>query len=524
MSKIRCIVFLLLASSQLYASDPAVNFQLAPVDKLLADAQALSRLSVDADGQATFDEAIHALLGDKKFTGLDTSKPIVGYLEIDTKTREFKLFVALPISTLKEFDELLTRVEIDKESIEKEPGLYELDMPASMQIFPKNPLMRIVGNSAYIGWQAEPKDMTETKLTPVGKLFLPPDDSAIRVQIHPQRLPKEFFAQMEKELGMEPDVELPGSLSINFKAVQKFLKGLHQDYLRQTEKLEVKLGLDFDMSQAKARILVDPVAGGTLAKSIVARPANSNSFGSVANEDSVVGVVYSQQRLQKESQAGRQELLLSILESTAFRFKELHPDLPKEVQRGFRETLDAGKFDLALALKPNAKSDHFGVQMGLSYGQPAKLEKLLRQAVSELPEPLRKAVKWDVAKAGETSIHTHDLLASINFPGDEYLFGQKPTCAFAFGSAGLYIAYGEEAVSQLQAIVNSPAKPAKVFDLQLQGQALSKIFDAFGGGDTIAKSFRNDDKLRSHFSFDVTGGKQLQIDIITSLRHPTLAK
>src|SRR5947208_1588180 len=93
----------LLAPQTLRAAEPLITFQTPPVDRVLADVRAAAEFVGGDKAIKSFDASIKDKFGEKGFDGIDLSKPVVGYVVLDTKPENIALVLALPVTGEKEF-------------------------------------------------------------------------------------------------------------------------------------------------------------------------------------------------------------------------------------------------------------------------------------------------------------------------------------------------------------------------------------------------------------------------------------
>ena len=525
---------------------PPVVVQTAPIGKGIEDVRAMAKLFAPTlPAEAIFGE-LERNLGEKGFEGIDTKKPLLGYLFVpdnlggpmakfdddlpEATLMKFKGVVLVPFTKPEEFRGFMTRVsggEAQLAGIEEHEGLFKLDMVNDPAPFPMR--VRYIDGYAYIGINLTDEEMDAKSLVPPQKLLKDKEAAQFAVRVYPDRLPAGFvkeaigrFDGAVKELqaraGDKPSPPEVAAIS---------LLGLWRTYQNklatEAEEFGYRQEINAEAGEQSQELYVVPKPNSALAKEIAARKASTNRFATLVAPDAVIGVYI---RLPLFDAAIR-DTVCALLRDGG---KQLREQVPPpghtafdEAIVGLTKTVKTGEFDVAAALLGPDKDGHYTSVLAVAYEDGPALEQALRGMLKAMPPERQKPFTLDVAKAAGLAVHTYNVPEVA--PEVMAIYGSK-TLHFAFGLKGIYVAFGKEGLAKLQAAASAKPGEAKVLDVRINPKRLAALLaktkanlgELLGkehAGELLGKAFV-DDKLVPAFGISVDGGSTLRIRLSAS--------
>lgn len=517
------------------AAKPALTFQLQPVSKLLQDAKTFAQ-TLGEDGSKQLEDTIKEKLGEKGFTGLDLTRPIVGYSELTDEAVSSGAVAIVPITDEKDFLDFLTRAKIIVEESKTNKGLYKLtpkDPPADNTKDQGPSALRFKNRSAYIAFNVPEETLAAAKLIAPEALLTPNETAQFAYKLHmdriPEKLRKDGLESLDK--AVKDLKNLPGADSDTAKEAQSALgdmyKRLGEQVLREGETAFVRVRFDPMTGEVALEGALTAKAGTKLAKDIAARKAPVHQFAGLLTKDSAAGVLMSVPLFAPE--IGKMVIALLDKAKTDLDNNPPPPELKPlvtEAFEGLTRTVKAGTFDIAATIYGPGKDDAlFTAALGVSFEDPSKLEKLVRDLHKKAPEPIQKAITIDAAKVGSVSIHTIDVATLAELAGGipepaKQLFGQKPTACIAFTPKAILITFGAASQDAITSAIKLEPQPGRPFDIAVNPNRLKKLMEAAnpGSGAKVVELLGTDDKLASIVSFAIEGGEELRIRMTLNVK------
>ena len=513
----------LFAPPILRAADPPITFQLHPFERVLGELRSAADLIGGEKAVKALNDSIKEKYGPKGFEGLDLSKPIVGYVILDTKPENITAVIAFPVTGEKEFLALCDRANGQKYK-DLGKGLYELP-PLDPQYKAR---MRFSGGYAYIAYGANPEPALDAKaIVAPNKLYDPAEKAAVAGKFHFDRITPEMkkaalalLMEARKKLLAEIDPDAPNQAAV--KAAFAELEKLTTRYLALLEGADtasVRIGLDPATAEVYVDATLTPKPNTQLAKEIAARKPAQNRFAGLFTSDTVAGFKYTAPLFAEEVRNAlaafsdeQQKDLLNMLPEAAKATVE-------ELMKGQVRTMKSGEFDFAMAVRGPDKNGHYTAVGAMSFEDPSALEKAFKKFMeTDGPAENVGTFKWDADKAGKVSIHTFKLNGA-NLPPPVKVFGEETTLAFAFAPKGIYVAFGPDPIATIKDALNAKPAESAALDVVINPSRLGKLVEKFGGNPLeIERAIGKEDKLLSAGSLRVISGKELTVRLAVNLK------
>ncbi len=507
---------------------PALTFQTLPPGKLLDDLKAAARIVAGDEAVKHLDKELRDALGEKGFTGVDMLRPVVGYAELNDQAEASGGVAVVPITSEKDFLDLLGRLKVKIEEVKGSQGLYRLTPPETAH--DKTPaLLRFKGRDAYVGFNVKEEKLAADKLVPPSELTLPADNAAFAYRVHLDRIPeglrKQAFEAVDKAVadlknkpGGGPDEEAAKAVGEEFA---KLVKKYGDQVLKEGDTVFVRVRLDPQAADVALEWALSAKKGTDLAREIAARKPSVNRFAGLLTDRSVGGFTFEAPLFAPDVRAAAAKTVDAVADSIRKKDpppKQFQP-LFDEVAAGLARTVKAGDFHAAGALDGPDAGGLYTAAVALSYEDAPKLEKVLRDLYKDAPPEVRGLIKLDDAKAGDVAIHRAEVGQFLP-PEAQKVFGDKASVCLAFAPKGIYLTFGPSAVEAMKAALAAKPGEAKALDLVINPARLQKLAAAINpqAGQFLAQAIGTEDARLSALSASVEGGEELRLRVGLSLK------
>jgi hypothetical protein len=513
-------------TAQATAADlPPIVVQLATPGKILDDIRGMAKAVGDNVAVEEFNKSLKEKLGEKGLSGVDLTRPAVFgiYLKPGLPEDDEAYILAMaPITDEKDFLELINRGKEKFEAVDGKAGLYK----AAGGEKGKYGLLRMQNGFAYLALGTQGQDLDIAAFPAYEKLLVPGETAFVSARVYFDRLPTD----VQKKLGETLEKGIQGASSLPLppdaeegvkKAVAKF-GAAAKNYLTQAKDAqEAVLRIVFDPNTSEASLEVGLVGkpGSSLAADIAARKPTTNRFGAMLGNETAAGLALG---LPLTNDDIREGLALAI-ETGAKQGLASAPPPAKatldELMKGLARTIRSGEFDFAAAVNGPNKDGKFMVTAGLSFDDPAALEKELRELYKTSPKEVKAFLKLDAAKIGEQNVHVARL-GPLLPPEVQNVIGDEAELAFAFAPKGVYLTFGVDPVPALKTALEAAPKPSRLLDLGTNPKRLERLATASNpqAGGMLGMLLGAEDKPMSAFFISVEGGTELKIRIGLNLR------
>jgi hypothetical protein len=523
------------APTAVRADDPPVVFQTRPLGPLIKSIQEQSKWfpegtftakGMGAKPKLTVEQIFSTLLDDKK-SGLDLTRPLVGYVLIPADPKNSAPVFAVPVADEKTFTAFLK----DPGETEVRPlgdGLVEL-IARRADGEPGKKDERVLGRfhqkHFYIATGKDPTAALDPKgLVAPEKLYDPAEKADVAARVVFDRLPREVREQAAQAVKKGMD-DLHRSFAgadlgpDGRKAVEPLVKMIDR-YAGQIGEAQEAVGR-YTVDTATGELAVEAVLvakpGTSLAADIAGRKPTTNLFaGLTTTADTAAGLrlrlPFTNDELKAAGVAG-----LGILKdrATADANPAVQPIAVEAIDGAIR-TVKTGEFDIAAALRGPDKDGRVTAVLAVAFDDPSKLEEQIKGLVKMIP-PVAERVKFAAAKVG--SVEIHEIAIGDQLPPEaQKLFGDNATAALAFAPKGIFFAAGPDAVATLKTAVAVRPAAAPMLDVVANPARMTRIAEATGGKDAAAKALGTADRLSPVVSLSVAGGKDLTVRVGMNLK------
>ncbi|HEY7314996.1 MAG TPA: hypothetical protein VH643_36965 [Gemmataceae bacterium] len=482
---------------------PALLLRLAPLDQLKGDFRYLAELVGQGEKAGQFAKMIDSKIGKNGLEGVDPKKPLGLYAWIGAHGIDSQVVLLLPISDQKAFLGLLENLDIKGEK--GEDGVYT----ANVEKVPAPVYYRFANDYIYVTVRDKEvldKDrlLAPAAVLPAGQI------GAMSLTLNIDRIPNELkelaLGNLDNHLADAKDKEVPNET----EAQKKFRTAMIDEIGSAVKSLfqnggETSLRVDLDRKSGDVALTVsvEGKAGSTMAavfqelgqtKSITAgllrKDAAMNGELNVilpGKLRELLGPMLKElekQALTKVENKDQREVLASLIDAV----------MP---------TLKAAELDAAFNLQGPGDDGLYTIVSGVKVKNGANLEKTFRAQAVKDP----KAVKLDVAKAGDIGIH-RVTLEKID-EGARKAFGDNPLY-LAFREDVLLLSAGDKALDALKEALTVAPTTGKVMALQAAVARLAPLDDD-KQAPQIARKVFGDDKDSDRVRLTLEGGKALKL-------------
>jgi hypothetical protein len=519
------------------AGGPPVVFQLAPVEKLLADVKTIVK-AVAGDGLAGLvDGQIKAKLGEKGWAGLDTKKPIFGYVYLPNKAlkgpddfKEIYGFLAIPSTGVEDLKEFVNRLAAPADDplvvkpVEGNKGLYVVTTQKQGDEPNLAARARFHDGYVYLGVNAKDELLDPKALLAAGDVVKANDPGLVLVRMFADRFPEEVVKQQAEQVEQVNDLarnmpvwgELLGDIATSYAAMSKRMAA----QWKETDESGFRLLLDEKAGEVAFESYAVPKKGTAYAKELADTKPTTNRFASLVTEKTAAGALFQLPVTAPEMQ----DIFVKLIEQGQ-KSKDQAPPFAQpvldELLKGLGRTVKAGGSDLAVAVNGPDKDGHYTALVALTFEDATGLEKAIKAAAKAdgAPQEFKDALKFDVETID--GVNVHKLTPPAGGGGEPFsgLFGTKEPLV-AFGPKGIYLALGTDASAALKSALTAKPAAANVVDVVVNPKKLGELVTAVNpqAGQMAAQVLGTDDKKVSAFYVSYEGGAMLKARVGVNLK------
>jgi hypothetical protein len=499
---------------------PTAVGQLLSGQRLLDEIKGFAQ-SIDPRLGDEFDKGIADALGEKGFAGVDLKKPVGLFAYIKPKLEHSYLAFAVPVTSEKEALDLLDRLQFAVEEEKGQKGLYRLRKRGFIE--EEVPVrVKFHDGHAYLAVNADADELDVAKLIPIKALVDDKEKAPLAATVYVSRVPKELIDMAggllaEGRRGMaQLEQQAPKDMPQGFPAFGKeCLDWAERNWaamIADGETLTFRLNAEHKSGAFDTSLSLTPKAGSKLATDVAAIKKGSGRFHQLTTKDAVGGAWISPPALPKGIGEKGGKFLSDWINLAANAAGEPAQPVLEELARQVDGVLAKGQIDSGLAVfGPDKDSLYTGV-LAIGLSDAAALEKVVKDTVKGLPKEVQGLVKLDAEKAGDLSVHVVTL---PEVPQEvQKLIGQKAEIRVAFGAGAAFVAAGPGGLEQIKRAAGLKAAEAKGFDVQVNAAKVKKMTAHLipdEGARVFDMTLGQEDKLRSLYGVDITGGKELTI-------------
>jgi hypothetical protein len=511
-----CLVFVPSAARPDDAKDtkktaPALVVRVRSVDSIIADFSYLAAQIGKAEEAKQAVELLKERTGNKGLDGIDTKKPLGGYVIAGPNGTDSYGAFMLPVKDEKTILDILANNNIKAEK--SKDGLYTVRDPRL-----KAPVFfRFANGYAYVTALNSAGVAKDKLLAPAD--ILPEKETALAVvTIRIDQIPDSI-----KEVGL-------GWLSLTAAQIRedKF-EGKTQaqkDFTEQASKesmaqikslvndgseLTIRVDIDRQKNDLSLSFSLNGKPGTKLATSIAEMGKHTSLFAGLIGKDSAASFLLTYalpERVRKALGPAIDELVATLPEKAP---DETHKSLSQKVLKALGPSVKAGEIDVAVDFRGPSKDKHYTFVAGVKLKDGEAVEQAVKDLVKDLPQNVRDLVKIDAQKAGNVNIHAVEIDRVIDDKAREVL-GNEPL-HFAVRSNAIFLAAGEGNLAALKQALD--AKPGQVdmvrLDVALARLAPLMSRDQPAAPQAAKDAFKNpgDDRI----TVRVSGGDALKTEV-----------
>jgi hypothetical protein len=487
---------------------PTLVVRLQSIDGLIADARYFAEIAGKAEEAKQAEGMIKALAGPKGVEGLDTKKPIGLYGKLGPNGIDSEVVVMVPIADEETAVDFLKRFA---EPEKGKDGVYSVMIERSP--FPL--YFRFANGYAYV--TIKDKEVIDAdRLLKPADVLAPAKVGVVSVTVNLDQIPRElkklFIGQMELQLLNAKDEK-----DENATEAQHQLKIAMIDEFALLAKQVVNEGGAVDV-----RIDLDKKAGDLSISASLAGSPETNLANAIEDlgkaRSTIVGLVGRDSAINMLGHLRLPERLrkamLPVMEEGAKEAIERESDAAKKklgesAWKAILPTLKAAEFDGGLSIRGPNKDGHYALVMGLKVEDGAAIEKVILDAVADLPKNERAKFKANAAKVGAVNIHeiqSGDLDANTReMLGDGPIYlAIRPNAIFLGAGSG-----GLDAIKE--SITARPGSgPIGQFEMSVGRSARILAKEQKGAVEAAKKVFAKD-KAADTMRFRLEGGESLKL-------------
>ena len=526
------VLFCLSALTPLAAAppQPVLVLQAQPLGRLLGDLKELVRLTAapgaDEAAVRALVKGLEEAVGEKGFEGIDLDRPLAVFAALRDKQENHTLTLVVPVTTEKDFLDLIDRSGGRATPVEGKKGLFKLDLPAD--IFANQSHVRIADGWAYLEFNGD-QIADPANLVPVANLIDPKETAALVLRVFPDRVPakmlKATLDEIQHDLGQFKQFFPPDEAAVK-KAIDTFIDEGLKLFRRTAETLHadakaaaVRFHFDAPTGDASLAVTVTPKPGTPLAKDVAARAPSAHRFAGLVQPDAALGYVWQWPLFSPESRAiVAAELEMNLADLKKDVPEAAHPAID-ELFKGLGRSAKAGDIDMAAAVYGPDKAGLFTAVAAVSCDDAPAVEKALRALAKKLPV---QVVAFDADKAEGVSIHRVMIPLEGNAAEFQPAFGKVAPLCVAFGPGAVYLGFGPEAMDRVKAALAVKPGPSPVASVTGVPARLTKLAGAAAGpkaGKFFGALIGTDGKPATGLTVTLAGGSELTLRVGVNVKY-----
>jgi hypothetical protein len=479
---------------------PVVTVSFAGYSELLADIDALGKLTGKPDLGKTLEGLMNMMTQGKVQAVLDKNKPI-GAVILNDSGEEFTSYVFLPVSDLKQLIEL-AKNPMTGEAPKEENGVYQIQGGAQTIYATQK------GNWAFLAQKKEILDSVAND--PAALLGDLPKNYLLAVRAAVKNIPEPVrqmgLAQMQMIMqmsGMQPDM-----VAQNIEQYEKLSKEL--DVLT--------IGLNLDRQTNNLTLDLDLVAkpGTNLATQLAAAKPGKSDFTGLKLSGAAI-TLNAATVITDEDVARAKTSLEALRASTAEELK--NQDLEKE-QLDLATQVLSDLFDVAVKTLELKKTDYGAALIlepdavtfaaGSILGDSAKLENAIKKLLAEAAKEEAAKIKNETYK----DFRTYGMSLPVTDQSLAPLLGETFDVVIAVSDQKGFIAAGRNADKTLKEAIDKSlsdaGKEIPASEIVISGSKIAKFVSAIAPDDEPVKGIA----LMLAGALEQSGGKD-HITIVT---------
>lgn len=487
----------------------AVVARLAPLDDLIADLRYVVKRAGREEEAKQIEGMLKARTGPKGLEGVDTKKPIGMYVLVDKQLNQSQLVFLLPIADRKTFLTFLETLDLKPE--EKKDGSYEL----TVENVPTGPiLMRFAHGYLYAmprlnEKQALPAEAKlpkpATALAGSGMLSL-----AVNVEEVPRQVRKVAVSALALQLGnlkeQAPEGQTEKQAAVR-EAILDEMTAQVKSLLEEGQSFNLKLAVDRKKHDLTLEAKLSGRKGTALAKSLASLGQAEGIGAALMAKDQVLGGFA---RLALPARVVK-AMGPALDESTGQGLKGLTEEqrkLAEPLVKALDRTLKSGTLDAAVQLRGPGAGGKYTFLAAARVEGGDKIEKAIKQALTDAPDNVKKVVKVDAAKGGGVNIHQVTQKADAN---TKAVLGDGPLY-FALRKDAAMATMGEGALAGLKGALAAKPKAGQLAHFEVSMAALAPLIkDRKGAPEAAKKAFK--EKGDDRVTLNVTSGPALAVKL-----------
>ncbi len=502
----------LLAPGALHAQKdkPTFVIRMAPIDNLMADVLHLAKI-LGREGEVQMAETLlKNFTGGGGVEGLDASKPWGVYGKVGPGGIDSEGVLLIPIADKKKFLGFLEKVG---QKPEEKKGIYTLNIDQSpfplFFRFEKGYLWGTIRDEKTIDIDALPDTAQLLAADKTGFASLTFDFAGI-----PEEIKKMVIGQVEVAVGQAKEKALDEKDPIKRRGQLIGAEGTGAtmiQMLKEGGEISLKLDLNKASNDLALELSFAGKEGSGLAKELIQLGARKGVSGGLAGEDSAYflgmnfGVSKNFANLLLDS------LNQGVADGAAKETDAKKRDFALKITEIVKPLIAAGVLDFGVDVRGPGANGKFNIISALAFPEAKKLETLLRNLTTEVPE-LAKIIRLDVAKTDKVTMHRIILDPMSKELRD--IVGTSPLLV-GFSEDAIYFAMGSEGQKNIEAQVAKGKATSAMFGFVMhmaravtiisktQPQAIDaarKAFDGKSGQDLIEVKVASGGKLVVKFT------------------------
>lgn len=448
-----CLALLLVIGSVSTAQAQLVNVTVAGVDSLMDTVKYGLKMAGKEDVANQIDSLLEAFLQSEGFKGIDTKKPMGGYLnKFPSNPTQPGVVIYLPVSNEADFISFLGKLNVSPS--EPKNGVRSIGLPTGQQLY-------LTFKHGY-AFACMDEDELKSPTNPASFASSLSANGLLHVNVSlkdiPQDLKDKFLTHMKQEIDREGKKK-DGEQEVEYQARQATMRLSYQSIehlVRDSETIKVTVSLD----KTRHVFLVDKTlqakAGSGLYQEIQKMGESKSKFSSLIEGAPASMVMHG--IMNEVLRSDLDKMLDNLVRKAISEEKSLvKKAVAEKVFQALEPTLKANTYEFAMSMKNSGDSKPMTGIAAVRVKEGKKIEEMVKGLFAEVKDKTGDAVKLDAETVNGVNLHI------INVPANDK--GAKEMIE-AFGSSQIVLAFhddyvvaaiGKESTDQVKKFLAQPA-------------------------------------------------------------------
>ncbi len=271
--------------------------------------------------------------------------------------------------------------------------------------------------------------------------------------------------QLAKEKEKDQTNETPAAKAFRLALIDE-MGGVVKSVLVDGAELSMSVDVDRDAGELSTALRFSGKSGSPLAENL-ADLGNKKSIGaSLVGADSAANLILNLALPEKLRKSLSEMVDDAVKKGMANAEAKGQREAAEALVKAVLPTLKAGELDAGFDLRGPGAKDLYTMVLGVKIAKGEDMEKLVRKAITSLPEKDQKRVKFEAAKVGDVGIHQFIPEEGMTEENSKRMFGENPEVYFAIRDDLLLTAAGSDGLEAMKEVLAAKPKAGAMVQME----------------------------------------------------------